>query len=192
MTPVLFFDTETTGLPDWKSPSDSEHQPHLVQIAAILADANTRQEIATMDLIIKPDGWAIPDEVAEIHGITTEKALAVGVPEQQALSTFLALHDRCTLRVAHNTTFDNRIIRIAMKRFAPDAIPEEEWKDRERYYCTLINARKQFGGKDGHALGELYERLTGKTLEDAHSAMADARACMEVYWHLLDHEAKAA
>lgn len=192
MTPVLFFDTETTGLPDWKAPSDSDHQPHLVQIGAILADADTRQEIATLDLIIKPDGWTIPDEVAEIHGITTEKAMAVGIPEHQALSTFMALHDQCTLRVAHNTTFDNRIIRIAMKRFCPDAMPDDEWKDRARYYCTLMNSRKLFGGKDGHTLSEIYERVTGRALENAHSAMADTRACMEVYWHLMDHEAKVA
>nr|WP_299241463.1 hypothetical protein [uncultured Halomonas sp.] len=43
MTPILFFDTETTGLPDWKVPSDSEHQPHLVQLAAVLADDDARQ-----------------------------------------------------------------------------------------------------------------------------------------------------
>ncbi|MGM0858620.1 MAG: exonuclease domain-containing protein [Pseudomonadota bacterium] len=192
MTPVLFFDSETTGLPDWKSPSDSEHQPHLAQLGAILADADTRKEMATLDVIVKPDGWTIPDEVAEIHGITTEKAIAEGIPEREALDMFIDLYRRCDIRVAHNTTFDNRIIRIAMKRFAPDVIANDEWKDRERYYCTLMNARKLFGGKDGHTLSEVYERLTGKTLENAHSAMADTRACMEINWHMLDHEAKAA
>lgn len=52
MNTILFYDTETTGLPDWKSPSESETQPHLVQLAAILANADTRQVISTLDLII--------------------------------------------------------------------------------------------------------------------------------------------
>lgn len=192
MNPILFFDTETTGLPDWKSPSESEHQPHLVQLGVILADADTREELASIDVIIKPDGWLIPDEVADIHGITTEKALAAGIPEQHALDMFLALHSQCSTRVAHNTTFDNRILRIAMKRFCPDAMPDEEWKDRERYYCTYMNAKKIMGGNSGHTLEEVYEHFTGKTMVNAHSALPDARACMEIYWHLLDHNATAA
>lgn len=192
MTPVLFFDTETTGIPDWKSPSDAEHQPHLVQLAGILADPETREEIKTIDVIIKPDGWSIPDEVAEIHGITTERALDEGIPEADALEQFLELYRESHLRIAHNTTFDNRIIRIALKRFCPDLISDQEWKDRERYYCTHLNAKKVMGGNSGHTLAEVYEHFVGKPLEDAHTAMADARACMAIYWALLDHQAKAA
>ena len=33
MNLVCAYDTETTGLPDWKNPSDSHHQPHLSAIA---------------------------------------------------------------------------------------------------------------------------------------------------------------
>jgi DNA polymerase-3 subunit epsilon len=48
MTYKLAFDTETTGIPDWKMPSESEYQPHLVQLAAILVDADTREKAAYM------------------------------------------------------------------------------------------------------------------------------------------------
>lgn len=192
MNLILPFDTETTGLPLWQEPSESEGQPHLVQLAALLVSADTREIKQEMDVIVKPDGWIIPDDVAEIHGITTERAMDEGIPEPEALEMFLELYRQCDLRVAHNSNFDNRIIRVALKRYQPDLIPDEEWKDRARYYCTLMNCKKIMGGKSGHALSEAYKHFTGLELEGAHTAMADARACMEVYWKILEHQNKAA
>ncbi|MEJ6520298.1 3'-5' exonuclease [Shewanella bicestrii] len=90
MSLILPFDTETTGLPDWKSPSEADYQPHLVQLAALLV--NDKFEIVKeLDVIIKPNGWVIPDEVAAIHGITTERAMDEGIPEQEALTQLLEM-----------------------------------------------------------------------------------------------------
>ena len=36
----LFFDTETTGLPKYKLPIDDPAQPMIVQLAAIMSDAD--------------------------------------------------------------------------------------------------------------------------------------------------------
>ena len=85
----LFYDTETTGLPDFKAPSESAHQPHIVQLAALLVDMDTRETIQSMDVICRPDGWTIPDEVAAVHGITTEHAAEVGIPESMTPFHFL-------------------------------------------------------------------------------------------------------
>lgn len=181
----LFFDNETNGMPVWQEPSNRKCQPHIVQLAAILCDED-RKNIGEMDVIVQPDGWEIPDDMTEIHGITTEQALDVGIPEKEALQMFLDLYGRCGLRIAHNTTFDNRIIRIALKRYMRDLIPDEEWKNRELYYCTLMHSRKIMGGRSGHTLEEAYLYFIGKELENAHSAMADTRACMEIYWAMID------
>ncbi|MGE8631698.1 hypothetical protein [Achromobacter denitrificans] len=63
-----------------------------------------------------------------MHGITTEHAAAVGVPESLALSLFLELWGRRT-RIAHNEQFDARIIRIAQHR-AGELEPElVVWKN---------------------------------------------------------------
>ncbi|WP_373078658.1 exonuclease domain-containing protein [Zhongshania sp.] len=182
---VLPFDTETNGLPLWKEPSESEGQPHIVQLAAILADAESQEIKAQMDVIVRPDGWEIPPELTEIHGISQEQAMDEGIPEEEALDQFMALHEQCDMRVAHNTTFDNRIVRIALKRFRPDLVSDDEWKDRNMYFCTLVNARKIMGGRNGHTLAEAYEYFTGKTLENAHNALADATACMEIYFAMI-------
>lgn len=181
---ILPFDTETTGLPDWKTPSGGENQPHMVQLAAQLVDSETKEVLESMDVIIKPDGWVIPQETIDVHGITNEYALEHGIPEIEVLQMWLDMWEKSTLRIAHNTTFDNRIIRIALKRYLPNLIPDDVWKDKSTYYCTLINFRKLIGGKKGHTLGEAYEYFTGEELEGAHNAIVDVNACMEVYWGL--------
>ena len=70
MSEILVFDTETTGIPDWKTPSDDEFQPHMVQLGAIRVDEDTKQVKQTLDVVIRPDGWMIPAATIEVHGIT--------------------------------------------------------------------------------------------------------------------------
>jgi DNA polymerase-3 subunit epsilon len=184
---LLPFDTETTGLPVWKEPSGSENQPHMVQLAAMLVDYKTKETVESMDVIIKPDGWEIPQETIDVHGITNEQAFDVGIPEKEALSMYVDMLSKADLRIAHNTTFDNRIIRIGLKRYFPDLIPDEVWKCKDNYYCTLIHFKKLIGGKNGHTLSEAYKYFTGKDLKNAHNAMVDVKACMEIFWGLREH-----
>jgi len=186
MKPLLFFDTETTGLPEWKIPSGDPKQPHLVQLAAILADADTRKVISSFDLIVKPEGWEIPQEMTDIHGISNEKALAVGMPEPVVFEMLIGLWNEHT-RVAYNRTFDQRIIRIAAKRFASDAVIEA-WANKDDFPCAMIQARKALSAPKNLKLADALEQLTGKKLENAHSAMADTQACMDVYWAILNKE----
>lgn len=189
----LIFDTETTGLPDWKEPSDSPQQPHLVQLAAHLVDVDAEKVIQTLDVVIKPEGWVIPQEVTDIHGITTEYAIRVGVPEKLALEMFLSMWDGRT-RVAHNTTFDNRIIRIGTKRYFGEDI-QTTWKEGE-YECTSLLSKPimkmEPKGRYGFKmpkLEEAYLHFTGKKLENAHTAIADVNACMEVYFSIMRSQA---
>ncbi len=185
MSLILPFDTETTGLPDWKSPSEADHQPHLVQLAALLVN-DKFEIIKELDVIIKPNGWIIPDEVAAIHGITTERAMDEGIPEQEALAQLLEM-SQGALRIAHNKTFDQRIIRIATKRYSDEAT-QEAWANKDNFECTMamskpimqMQPKTRYGFKSPK-LEEAYEYFTGKKLENAHNAMADTKACFEVY-----------
>jgi len=196
---ALFYDTETSGLPLFSEPSEHPAQPHIVQLGAILVDLDTRREIASLDVIVRPDGWVIPDEVAKIHGITTEHAKDVGIPEAVAVDMLFELWGE-RQRIGHNEQFDARIVRIAAKRFRDpkDPVlaipPSDEWKSG-RAQCTQRLAtpimklpptpRMKAAGRFHHKsanLSEAYEYFTGRKLVDAHSAMADARACMEVFF----------
>lgn len=182
---VLFFDTETTGLPEWQQPSGSECQPHIVQLAGILADIETREVISTFDVIIKPDGWEITKEMTEIHGVTNEHALEVGVPEKTAFEMLIAMSGNHK-RVCYNRTFDQRIVRIAAKRFASEDV-QNKWAEKDDFDCAMMGAQKVMGGKRPNLAAAL-KHFTGEGLPDAHSAMPDTEACMKVYWGILDAE----
>ena len=201
MKPILFYDTETTGLPDFKAPSEAAHQPHIVQLAALLVDPHSRETIASMDVIVRPLGWTIPDDVAAVHGITTERATAVGVSESIALGLLLDLWGCAGVRVAHNEQFDARIIRIAQHRF--DCGDLDAWKGAPaectaRLTTPICNippssaqqAKTSFKRKTP-TLGEAYRHFFGRELEGAHSAMADAQACRDIYFAILDQKVAA-
>lgn len=190
MNLALFYDSETTGLPLFKEPSEHPNQPHIVQLAAALVDLDTRMTIASMDVIIKPSGWTIPDEVAAIHGITTEHAMDIGVSEPAALEMLLQLWSG-RMRIGHNQSFDARIIRIAQMRHGLSFESQETWKAGQAE-CTCYMARPHTRLEKNKLpkLGEAYQHFTGQPLENAHSAMADVQGCMAVYWAIKDLDAK--
>lgn len=107
----LFFDTETTGLPkNWKAPvTDLNNWPRLVQLAYLYYDINGNI-ISGGDFIIKPVGFTIPEEASQIHGISTEKAIEVGKALIDVLLEFQALIDKSEYLVAHNISFDEKIV----------------------------------------------------------------------------------
>ena len=196
---ALVYDTETSGLPLFNEPSEDPRQPHLAQLGARLVDLEKRSIIATLDVIIRPDGWVIPDDVAAVHGITTAMAKDVGVSELVATHMLMELWSACDLRIAHNETFDARIMRIALKRYADEVLPDpDDWKAgsaectarRSTPICNLPPTAKMIAARRNHPktpnLGEAFEFFTGRKLEGGHSALVDVDACMAVWFAIED------
>lgn len=191
MNLALFYDTETTGMPLFKEPSEHPDQPHIVQLAACLVDLDTRNTVASMDVIVRPNGWVISDEVAAIHGITTSHAMDVGVSEPVALEMLLQLWTE-RLRIGHNQSFDARIIRIAQMRHNFSQELQEVWKEgKSECTCYMARPYTKLEKNKLPKLGEAYQHFTGKPLENAHSAMADVQGCMAVYFAIQDSPAAA-
>lgn len=196
---MLAYDSETSGLPLWHNPSHDPGQPHIVELAAVLRDEDGT-ELAVIDTIIKPDGWTIPAEVVAIHGITTEMAMDLGRPEKEVLEEFHALWKQCDFRVAHNESFDARILRIAYFRHL---VPEAEWdmdvnlaehwkagiaKCTQKLSTPILKipptakmSRAGFNKFKSANLGEAFEFFTGEKFVNAHRAMPDCRACIRVW-----------
>lgn len=191
MKTILFFKTATTGLIAYQEPSGSANQPHLVQLAAILCNAATREVIDTMEVIIKPDGWDIPQESIDIHGVTNEMASKSGIPEDQALNQFLELCGDAD-RVAFGKAFDQRIIRIATKRYSGESVIDK-WAIKDNFQCAMDAAKpfvkipaKTKGKFKNPKMVEAYEHFFFESYQSGHSAMFDAIACKNIYWSCID------
>lgn len=183
----LFFDTETTGLPLFREAPADSRQPHIVQLGAILCDEQ-RRVVGELNLIVKPDGWTIPDEAAKVHGITTERALRYGVPLRRVMGLFVALADLAEELVAHSYSFDDLMVRSALARLeCQEALENQE---RRKWFCTMRAATPvlklpgRYGDFKWPSLQEAYTHFMGKPFDGAHDAMADVRACSAVYYAL--------
>lgn len=192
--PIIVYDTETQNLPLWRQPSSDPGQPHIVQLAALLLADDGITEIDNFSLICKPDGWTIPDDVAKIHGITTERAMDEGIPEFEVIERFVAMVKMEDLIVAHNEQFDRRIVRIGLTRmgWTKERILTMEAIAR---FCTMTAAHPivkapptakmiaaGFTKWKNPTLTECIAHFfAGEVFEGAHDAMRDVVGCARVY-----------
>ncbi len=184
---ILFFDTETTGLPPRRGTlaSDVECWPRIVEIAWTLADARGREK-RSRSLVVRPDGFSIPRDATRIHGITTKMALETGVALASALEAFEKDLAGADLVVAHNLAFDGGVVGAEFHR----AGRRESPLDGVEGHCTmeastdLCRLPGKWGGYKWPRLEELHRFLFGAGVENAHDALADVRACARCFFDL--------
>jgi DNA polymerase-3 subunit epsilon len=181
----LFFDTETTGLPgNWKAPiTDTANWPRLVQLAWLLFDKNgTLQD--SKDYIIAPKGYTIPSAASRIHGITTEIANSRGIDLMLVLDHFSRLVSNSECLVAHNMSFDEKIVGCEYLRNKL----QNPVASRKKI-CTM-EASTEFVGIRGNygykwpKLSELHYKLFGTGFDEAHNAAVDIRATAKCFWEM--------
>ena len=194
---LLFFDTETTGMVDRYLPPDHEHQPHMVQIAALLTD-DDGAEVSSINLVVCP-GVPVPVQASNIHGITDEIAKHKGITPHCAAAAFYGLSCRADTLVAHNIDFDVIVVSAQLSRLGKP----EHCKEIGRLptFCTMkaatpicqiphTNPRSATDYK-WPKLEEAFRHFFGRELEGAHDALVDVRACRDVYFALKDLEKAA-
>lgn len=114
----LFFDTETTGLPkNYNAPSSDldNWSPRLVQLGWIMQNEDKRI-LSQANFIIKPEGFEIPKASSDVHGITTERALAEGEDLKKIVYMFLGAARLADVIVGHNISYDMHIMGAEMIR----------------------------------------------------------------------------
>ena len=186
----LFFDVETTGLPkNYKaSVDDVDNWPRIVQIAWILSGFQEKN-IESGNFIIKPEGFEIPEESTKIHGITTQKAISEGEDLESVLMNFRHLQAKTDYIVAHNVTFDKKIVWAEMLRKNIKSIFHRDGDKSE--ICTMKSAKRycKLPGKYGYkfpTLLELHQKLFGCDFDGAHDAATDIRIAEKCFWKMIE------
>ena len=183
----LFFDTETTGLPiNWKAPvTDLNNWPRLVQIAYLLYDKN-RNKISEVNHIVKPNDFLIPLEASKVHGISTERATREGKDIRLVLQAFLEIVNNSEYLIAHNMSFDEKIIVAELIR---NNLPNNI--ETKQKICTMLSSTNFCAIKSNYGykwpkLSELHFKLFGTNFEEAHNAAIDIKVTAKCFWKLVD------
>lgn len=195
MNNFLYFDVETTGLPPKGAKYDVDFMqfPHIVQIAWIFKDE-------LKSYIIKPVGYEIPEEVSNIHGITTAFALEHGVDFQKTIIEFLSDCMEAEKLIAHNIYFDTSIIKANLFRIGVNEIvykaTVEPALDKEKRFDTMMKTINYVqapypSGRKGFkfpTLQELYQKLFNSQFENPHNASNDVKALQLCFDALSDRK----
>ena len=188
---ILFFDTETTGLPPKNSKWDEDFNefPYLAEIAWIFGRK-------TESHIIRPDGWTIPEDASKIHGITQEYAAEHGEPLAEVLEKFIADCRQAHLICGHNIYFDISVVKANIMRHlgkefynAADvemALFKGKRIDTMRASMKWVDARFSSGRLKFPSLMELYSRCFPDETYQEHQALDDVRAVVRCLPILVD------
>ena len=165
---TLIFDTETTGLVQ-TSLTPIDKQPEIIEFYSI------DQEQSSKHFLIKPKKQ-ISEEITRITGIKNDD-LRDKPPFEKVAQEIKAAIESAEEIVAHNLSFDKKIIDIEMERCGLKVA----WPN---LICTV----EQTEFIKGHrlTLGALYEHLFNEKFDGAHRAENDVKALARCFWRLRD------
>lgn len=188
---VLVFDTETTGLQVGKNPSyrETDKWPHIVQMSFILYDTLINKILESHDYIISiPESVTISAESQAIHGISSAVCRRKGVPIKDVLYRFKQCQNIADLLVAHNLSFDKRVILASCVR---ENMYYPLFNLQTKEYCTMkrtvdipiIVKRNSRGVYNKYpTLTQLHQYLfNGNSPKNLHDSYADILICLRCY-----------
>jgi len=197
MSLITFWDTETTGLIEFKKPNNHPSQPHLVQFACLMVDLNDltlESKVVGKTSLIVQSPVESGEKAFAAHGISSQMSTSLGIYPESAIRLWKHFRDRSDLMVAHNKAFDMRVMEIQMSRYNPGYRPFANME----HSCTMQMStsivkcppsEKMVAAGMGNkfkspSLSECYKHFFDEELDGAHDAMVDTEACARVYLHI--------
>lgn len=162
------FDLETTGR------NSRAARIVTASIVVLAADGSVEEE---HEWLADP-GVEIPDEAAQVHGVTTERARAEGRPAAEVVGEVAAvlqrLFDAGVPVVAFNAAYDFTVMAAECARHGLPQLTRFPVLDP-----YVINKQVERYRKGKRTLGALCEQY-GVVLDDAHTSAADALAAAQL------------
>lgn len=184
---TLIVDVETTGLPlnsEVPCAERPENWPRMVRLSWLVVD-EAGTIVRDGDLIVRPCGFIIPEEVVDIHGIDTATALREGVDLSEALNALAADAKDCVRLVGHNIWFDRNVIGAECRRLKRAdmlaGMPMVCTMKLSTAFCAIPHPVYVYKWP---RLSELYYIIFGHEFENAHNGAADVRAVHDCYVQL--------
>lgn len=160
--PLVIFDLETTG--------KNTNTDRIVQIGAI--KIQTDGSVEEKMVLINPM-MPIPKEASDIHGITDDDV--ANAPEFRRVAR--SFHAWLSGADIGGFNSDNYDVPLLIQEFSRAGIVYDVTG------VSFIDVLKIERAVNSHRLEETYKRYTGKTLDAAHNALADAKATLSVLQH---------
>lgn len=191
-----FIDTETTGLPinDNLPYTELDNWPYIVQVALIIEDDNYGI-LARRSIILKPDGYVIPEASTKVHGISNERAIKNGEDRDKVISFLDLVLYNSDIIIGHNVSFDLNVIKSEIIRVKGKGNALFEQKEHGiidtmktgMNICKIPNLSFHTRLSQPYKypqLDELYYKLFNKHFDNQHDAMADIQATYDCYYEL--------
>ena len=122
------------------------------------------------------EDFEIAPGALEKHGLTKEFIFENGISSNEVMGVFDAFCKDCDLLSYNGNTFDIKFIVKEMKAAGIEFSLDRVFYDSMKLE-TMLHPRR---------LEVVYKNYTGKDLDDAHNALADVNATIEVFKHQLN------
>jgi DNA polymerase III epsilon subunit-like protein len=168
---IIILDTETTEL-----------YGDIMQLAYIVVDKNYNL-IKTVNKFIK-NRVSQPEALA-IHHITIEQTRKNGLEFYDVMKDFINDLLLCDIVVGHNVAYDIKCIIDNLRKFEINIIDTEKNIINNIFDQSQSDVRNfiihDTFKKSRKSLGNLYQHLFNKPINNAHDALADVQATFECY-----------
>jgi DNA polymerase III epsilon subunit-like protein len=161
----IALDTETTGF---------RKDARILELGMVFYEDGV--EVATWSSLFNPSGvdWGAAAVIQALQINHIDRNQLVGKPKfEECVPRLNAFFEKYDVVIAHNMSFDSRMLRQEYAR------AEKELHLPETQYCTMVLSRT-LDQLASHTLDKVAEAHS-ITMESAHRAVVDARACGEIF-----------
>lgn len=165
---IVAFDVETTGL--------DTNKDYVIQLSAVKFDSEFNIIGEMNEYVCPKSDFEIAEGAFEKHGIAKDFLLSVGKWMEVVGKEFLEFIDDCDLLSYNGNRFDVKILSKDLKTAGLDFD-----LNRTFYDALALEVKLQ-----PRTLDTIYKKYTGKDLENAHNALYDVKATIEIFKHQLN------